>query len=572
MFDKKTKVAKTPQTPSNSNFTASEWNSEVNEKFNLVSNYVDNPSSVLTPIPTSPSIEDDKPVVLKTIDIMNTIDNNDMWVIDLPNCSYQLITNNDGSTFNFLTTLAVKSLKRIKKDTSFDIKQIFLDNKGIYGKILLKDFMIEFEKNGAWDNVVSLPKIKVESNDFFYEGSSKSFGEIISYDEILNVVTNKEKSYVLYLEDGFYKILSLGSGGELGYSVDFKVDTKEYNNTMLIDEYGIMKFTTTYHPTYDYQTYDYTGIHLIGDYVANTYSEKYYTFINNRSITMSELFHTSSSDQESKIYITPQFISLTGYQGDDAQYLSNGIQFKRTLNDGTIHNEFRLTSLYNDLVLEMDYYGVTQTTIRPGTIELGTLSINYGYQGIKNDTYLDHTNYTRGHYVQKGYVDDLFSTVYKFPRKLVRTQTTNLSIAGNSSKRILDDVVIDTSSPYFDSTSFTLEGTTNKVIKEKDDDYKELAIAVTLAHTGNMNATKLEVQLWRNTPTPTLVRLGNQLDFNDADTRGNTSQILTFKAGLDDPYVTNGYYIILRNLTGTGLTYSKVDILITVAKDKLLGV
>lgn len=206
------------------------------------------------------------------------------------------------------------------------------------------------------------------------------------------------------------------------------------------------------------------------------------------------------------------------------------------------------------------------TNISQNTNNIATINSNIGSVNITDlQTQTDiNTNKITA-------LESIGNTIYKFPRKLIRTQTTNLTIAGNSSKRILDDVVIDTSSPYFDSTSFTLEGTTNKVIKEKDNDYKELAIAVTLSHTGNMNATKLEVQLWRNTPTPTLVRLGNQLDFNDPDTRGNTSQILTFKAGLDDPYVTNGYYIILRNLTGTALTYSKVDVLITVAKDRLLG-
>ena len=163
------------------------------------------------------------------------------------------------------------------------------------------------------------------------------------------------------------------------------------------------------------------------------------------------------------------------------------------------------------------------------------------------------------------------NTVYKFARKLKRTATTSLTIAGNASKRILDDVIIDTSSPYNDTTSFTLEGTTNKIIREKDDDYKELEIVITLGHTANMGATKFEVQLWRNTPTPSIVRWGSKLEFNDTDERGNTTQISTFKAGINDPYVTNGYYIVLRNLTGTVLTYSIVDILIKVAKDKLLG-
>lgn len=262
MFDRKIKIAKTPQVITESNFTARENNSTQNEHFNLVKNYTENPSSVLTQIPSDTFTEDMNPNVLKSIDIMNSIDNNDYWVIDTNNCIYTTITNQDNSTFEFLTTLAISSLKKYKKDTGFDIKKVFVENVGIYSKIILKDFNIDIIKNGSYDGVVTLPDIKVTSDNFFYENDTKSFGKT-KYELLKDVVTKKESSYILLLNNTFYECLPFGGSSDLSYIVDY-IDPDNYidvKNEMFIDERGIMNFNYTNNTNYS-SNYNTSGIKL----------------------------------------------------------------------------------------------------------------------------------------------------------------------------------------------------------------------------------------------------------------------------------------------------------------------
>lgn len=707
MFDRKIKIAKTPQVITESNFTARENNSTQNEHFNLVKNYTENPSSVLTQIPSDTFTEDMNPNVLKSIDIMNSIDNNDYWVIDTNNCIYTTITNQDNSTFEFLTTLAISSLKKYKKDTGFDIKKVFVENVGIYSKIILKDFNIDIIKNGSYDGVVTLPEIKVTSDSFFYENDTKSFGKT-KYELLKDVVTKKESSYILLLNNTFYECLPFGGSSDLSYSVNYTDPNispiPDMKNEMFIDEKGVMNFNYTNNvnvPTYfnsnqsgikfneilknndkfyengvsigfnDFNySYDINGYANIQFYseVEDGGKKRYHTIVNSNGLITTidntpvvtidnfgidiregRLMSPSVSspnvtggkqsnfdtllpaDYVTKAYVdyafgagnpfdytlksykynqtndTNNFFEIK-YDGGYVAFFSDtkyNIIFRDVTNDRTtiLNKKGLFINLKNDglyvpytevsvdkigIILELDLYNqlrsgslLTATDLKIGTTESDRITIKKdSIEG--SSTIKDYSTLYNKSFIQKKHLEDKIAELVAritalenqkiaFARKLTKTTTTNLTIVGNASKRILDDVTIVTGDSNYDTTGFILEGNTNKILKETGNDYKELAIAITVGHTQSMVNTKFEVQLWRNTPTPSLVRYGSQLVFDDPDTRGNTTQILTVKVGLNDPFVTNGYYIVLRNLTNTDFIYSKVDILITNNISKLLG-
>ena len=168
-------------------------------------------------------------------------------------------------------------------------------------------------------------------------------------------------------------------------------------------------------------------------------------------------------------------------------------------------------------------------------------------------------------------------TVRVFPRRFLKTTglPTNLTIGGNQAKRILDEVTIQNVIGY-DSTTFTLTGATNKIIKElitPPFTTKLLNIRISLYHTASMGNTQIQPTLWRvrndEIATPTIVAGGTVIYNDDNDARVVTTMINSIVVNGDsDPFVKYGYYIELKNLTGTALTYSTIDILITATCDR----
>jgi hypothetical protein len=168
-------------------------------------------------------------------------------------------------------------------------------------------------------------------------------------------------------------------------------------------------------------------------------------------------------------------------------------------------------------------------------------------------------------------------TVRVFPRKLLKTTglPTNLTIGGNQAKRILDEVTIQNVIGY-DSTTFTLTGATNKIIKElitPPFTTKLLNIRISLSHTVSMGNTQIQPTLWRvrndEIATPTIVAGGTVIYNDDNDARVVTTMINSIVVNGDsDPFVKYGYYIELKNLEPTALTYSTIDILITATCDR----
>jgi hypothetical protein len=168
-------------------------------------------------------------------------------------------------------------------------------------------------------------------------------------------------------------------------------------------------------------------------------------------------------------------------------------------------------------------------------------------------------------------------TVRAFPRRFLKTTglPTNLTIGGNQAKRILDEVTIQNVIGY-DSSTFTLTGTTNKIIKElitPPFTTKLLNIRISLSHTVSMGNTQIQATLWRvrndDITTPSIVAGGTVIYNDDPDARIVTTMINSIVVNGDsDPFVKYGYYIELKNLEPTALTYSTIDILITATCDR----
>jgi hypothetical protein len=160
-------------------------------------------------------------------------------------------------------------------------------------------------------------------------------------------------------------------------------------------------------------------------------------------------------------------------------------------------------------------------------------------------------------------------TVRVFPRRFLKTTglPTNLTIGGNQAKRILDEVTIQNVIGY-DATTFTLTGTTNKIIKEliiPPFTTKLLNIRISLSHNVSMGNTQIQPTLWRvrndEIATPTIVAGGTVIYNNDNDARIVTTMINSIVVNGDsDPFVKYGYYIELKNLEPTALNYSSIDI------------
>lgn len=174
-------------------------------------------------------------------------------------------------------------------------------------------------------------------------------------------------------------------------------------------------------------------------------------------------------------------------------------------------------------------------------------------------------------------LDTKTDAVRVFPRRFLKTTglPTNLTITGNQSKKILDEVTIQNVIGY-DSSTFTLTGTTDKIIKElitQPFTTKLLNIRISLSHTASMGNTQIQATLWRvrndTVTTPSIVAGGTVIYNNDNDARIVTTMINSIVVnGDNDPFVKYGYFIELKNLTGTVFTYSSIDILMTITCDR----
>lgn len=144
------------------------------------------------------------------------------------------------------------------------------------------------------------------------------------------------------------------------------------------------------------------------------------------------------------------------------------------------------------------------------------------------------------------------------------------SINGNSSIRILDRVSII---PNKKNDDYIFTSGANAFIKEINTgvfNFKTLNIRMTFYNDVSLGATPLEIQIWRNTPIPSqvLTTSGSKITNTDADTRIETSLILTYSKTDADSYVTNGYYIIVKNLSNTTFTYKQLQIDMFISVDK----
>jgi len=164
--------------------------------------------------------------------------------------------------------------------------------------------------------------------------------------------------------------------------------------------------------------------------------------------------------------------------------------------------------------------------------------------------------------------------VRAYDRNFTKTTTTEETLAPNTPTRILDRVTLGTN--YINDFIFT--SGTNAFIKETIREnllYKDINIRVILSHTTtSLGNTQLQYELWKQGDSPTdttkqpLV-VGTPIYINDPDTR-RTSCIMDTKLnnGINDNFVVSGYYLVLRNLTGTALRYNKLEISIKIVSDK----
>jgi hypothetical protein len=159
-----------------------------------------------------------------------------------------------------------------------------------------------------------------------------------------------------------------------------------------------------------------------------------------------------------------------------------------------------------------------------------------------------------------------------YERTFIKTTASTITetISGNASIRILDRVSVVLGKKNDD---YVFTSGTNAFIKEVINsslNYKKLSFRITFYNDVAMGNTPLEIQVWRNTPTPTqvLTTSGTKITNTDTDTRVETSLISTYSKLSTDPYVVNGYYFIVKNLSATTFTYKQmqIDMFISVEK------
>jgi hypothetical protein len=161
-------------------------------------------------------------------------------------------------------------------------------------------------------------------------------------------------------------------------------------------------------------------------------------------------------------------------------------------------------------------------------------------------------------------------------RRLVKPNTNIITIAGQS-RLFPIDTFIPTTIAGYESDTFTIETFNGKkVIKEKMNNgviTRHLNIRLSLGHTTTMASKKVElaVFLFRGGQTGlddnSAIATGSSMLFYDTDTRGQSTNLLSVVVnGVDDAFVTEGFFIVLKSLnqSGDSLVFSKGDILINI--------
>jgi len=229
----------------------------------------------------------------------------------------------------------------------------------------------------------------------------------------------------------------------------------------------------------------------------------------------------------------------------DVNGLQNALNSKA---DITLLNSYLKINDFNDVI---DGYA-TDTELTTGlSTKADTTALTSGLSTKANLT--DFNNL-------KSYVD--LPKLYERTFNKTTPITTTENIGGNASVRILDRVSVVAGKK---SDDYVFTSGTNAFIKEIINstlNYKELKVRMTFSNTASMGNTPLEVQLWRNTPTPTqvLTTSGTKITNTDNDTRTETSLVFTFSKLNTDAFVVNGYYFVVKNLTPTQFNYTQLQI------------
>jgi hypothetical protein len=166
-------------------------------------------------------------------------------------------------------------------------------------------------------------------------------------------------------------------------------------------------------------------------------------------------------------------------------------------------------------------------------------------------------------------------------RRLVKPNADIITILGQGRLFPIDTFTPTTIAGY-ESDTFTIETLNGKkVIKEKMNNgvkTRHLNIRLSLGHTTTMANKKVElaVFLFRGGQTGlddnSAIATGSSMLFYDTDTRGQSTNLLSVVVnGIDDKFVTEGFFIVLKSLNQSGtnpdnekLIFSKGDILINI--------
>lgn len=237
----------------------------------------------------------------------------------------------------------------------------------------------------------------------------------------------------------------------------------------------------------------------------------------------------------------------------DVNGLQNALNLKA---DKTELNSYLTINDFNDVI---DGYA-TDTELTTGlSSKADTTALTNGLNTKANLT--DFNNL-------KTYVD--LPKLYERGFKKTSADTIQETIGGNASVRILDRVSV---LPNKKNDDYIFTSGTNAFIKEINNgvlNFKMFNIRITFWNNVSMGNTPLEIQVWRNTSTPTqvLTTSGSKITNTDTDTRVETSIILTFSKTNTDPYVANGYYFVLRNLSNTAFLYKQLQMDMFIGVDR----
>jgi len=237
----------------------------------------------------------------------------------------------------------------------------------------------------------------------------------------------------------------------------------------------------------------------------------------------------------------------------DVNGLQNALNLKA---DITLLNSYLTINDFNDVI---DEYA-TDTELTTGlSTKADTTALTSGLNSKANLT--DFNNL-------KSYVD--LPKLYERTFNKTTPITTTENIGANASVRILDRVSVVAGKK---SDDYVFTSGANAFIKEVINstlNYKELKVRMTFSNSGTIGNTPLEIQLWRNTPTPTqvLTTSGTKIINTDNDTRVETSIALTYSKLNTDAFVVNGYYFVVKNLTTTQFNYTQLQIDMFIGVDK----